>query len=311
MSIAGVASPWVTALEKAGLSCRSPAGEVSLSGPLLTLAQRLDQAFLLMALMIWDAKDERHPATLSARCLQRVNYLDSFPHHAAFPARLNPDDANLDQFRSGLVVGPAGDVALTRLAPVREVLTPAACYHLYAHHEGERLARPLHLTTGNTCFRNEQRYEPLRRQWSFTMREIVCLGTAFEAAQFLEASRAAVDLLLAGIGLEVSWTLATDPFFRPLENPGYLMQRVQPLKHEAIYGGDLAIGSANLHHDHFGAAFAINRDERAVHSACIAFGIERWLFALTDRHGADPESWPDPLHAARQAARIATDISDA
>lgn len=103
--------------------------------------------------MVWDAEDERHPAALSARCLQCVNYLDSFPHHATFPARLNPDDSNLEKFRSGVVVGPDGDVALTRLAPVDAVLTPAACYHLYAHHEGERLARPLHLTTSNTCFR--------------------------------------------------------------------------------------------------------------------------------------------------------------
>lgn len=305
MSIAGVTSPWVTDLEKAGLSCPHP-GEVSLSGPLLRLAQRLDQAFLLMASVIWDARDERHPATLSAQRLQRVNYLDSFPQHATFPARLDADDANFDQFRSGSVIGPGGDVALTRLAPVREILTPAACYHLYANHEGERLERPLYLTTSNTCFRNESHYEPLRRQWSFTMREIVCLGTATEAARFLESSRGVLDLLLGEVGLDVSWAIATDPFFRPLENPRYLMQRVQPLKHEAVYGGDLAIGSANLHYDHFGAAFAISRDERPAHSACIAFGIERWLFALTDRHGADPGPWPDPVRAAEQAVRLAT-----
>jgi hypothetical protein len=297
-------------LEKAGLSCRHP-GEVSLSGPLLNLARGLDRAFLLMASMIWDASDERHPATLSAQCLQRVDYLDSFPQHAMFPARLDPDEANLSRFRSGAVIGPGGDVALTRLAPVREILTPAACYHLYVHHEGEGLDQPLHLTTSSTCFRNEQHYEPLRRQWSFTMREIVCMGTAAEAAQFLERGRAAVDLLLAEVGLEVSWDIATDPFFRPLENPRYLMQRVQPLKHEATYGGDLAIGSANLHYDHFGAAFGISRDGRPAHTACIAFGIERWLFALTDRHGADPESWPDPLRAARHAARLSSGDGDA
>ena len=291
-------------LERIGLSWLHP-GQVSLSGPLLSLAQRLDQAFLLLATSAWHAEDERHPATLSAERLQRVDYLDSFPHHATFPARLDPEEANLDEFRSGPVIGQDGDVALTRLARVREVLTPAACYHLYAHHEGERLDRPLYLTTGNTCFRNERYYEPLRRQWSFTMREIVCLGTAAEAARFLETGRDALDLLLAEIGLEVSWTIATDPFFRPLENPKYLVQRVQPVKHEAVYGDGLAIGSANLHNDHFGAAFGIGRDGRAVHSACIAFGIERWLFAVTDRHGTDPGAWPDPLRAAAQAAHLA------
>jgi hypothetical protein len=310
VSDVGTASPQVTDLEKIGLSWRRT-GEAALSGPLLNLAQRLDQAFLLLATIAWNAQDERHPATLPVERLQRVHYLNSFPHHATFPARLDPDDANLDQFRSGPVVGPDGHVVLTRLAPVREILTPAACYHLYVHHEGERLAAPLYLTTCNTCFRNERNYEPLRRQWSFTMREIVCLGTASEATRFLEASRAALDLLLAEIGLDVTWAIATDPFFRPLENPGYLLQRVHPVKHEAVYGGGLAIGSANLHAGHFGEAFDISRDGRAAHSACIAFGIERWLFALTDRHGTDPGSWPDPLRAAERAARLAAADPDA
>lgn len=303
MSPASLTASRITDLRHIGLSSRQP-GQVSLSGPLLGMAQRIDRAFLLLATTAWDAQDERHPAALPAERLQQVGYLDSFPHHAAFPVRLDPDEANLDQFRSGPVIGPGGQVALSRLAPTREVLTPAACYHLYLQHEGERLDRPLYLTTSNTCFRNEQHYEPLLRQWSFTMREIVCLGTAAEAARFLEAGRAALDVLLAGVGLAVDWTIATDPFFRPLENPRYLMQQIQPVKHEAVYGGDLAIGSANLHHDHFGAGFTIRRGDRAAHSACIAFGIERWLFALTDRHGTDPQSWPDPLRAAEQAAHL-------
>jgi hypothetical protein len=37
------------------------------------------------------------------------------------------------------------------------------------------------------------------------------------------------------------------------------------------------------------------------HSACVAFGIERWLFAIVDRHGLDPSGWPD-LRAAVHGA---------
>jgi hypothetical protein len=75
---------------------------------------------------------------------------------------------------------------------------------------------------------------------------------------------------------------------------------VQPTKHEATYGGDLAIASLNLHHDHFGTAFGITRDGGPAHSACLAFGIERWLFAITQRHGTDPQSWPRPEEAAQK-----------
>ncbi len=292
--------------QRLGLGWRE-SGQASLRGPLLRLAQDLDRAFGRLAAEVWGAQEERHPASLPAERLQRVDYLHSFPHQASFPVRLDPEEENLDRFRSGPMVSGDGRVRLTTLAPVSEVLTPAACYHLYASHEGESLTRPLYLTTANTCFRHEEHYEPLRRQWSFTMREMVCLGTAAETASFLETGRSALDLLLRQLDVEVEWSAATDPFFRPLDNPKYLMQRLQPAKHEAVYGGDIAISSANLHHEHFGAAFSIIRDGRPAHSACLAFGIERWLFAVTGRHGTSPGAWPDPVTAAGQVTRLLTE----
>jgi len=285
------------ALRRLGLYWH-PSGQVGLRGPLLELAEGCDRAFMSLA-AIWRAEEERHPASLPASRLQRVDYLRSFPHQATFPARLDP--AGLTEFLAGQMVGDHGEVALTQLSPVSDILTPAACYHLYSSREGESLDRPSYLTTRNTCFRRETHYEPLRRLWSFTMREIVCLGTKPEAVAFLHRARAAVDEFLCLMDLPVKWLTATDPFFQPQSNPKYLLQRVQPTKHEATYGGDLAIASMNLHHDHFGMAFGLTRAGEPAHSACLAFGIERWLFAITDRHGLDPESWPQPEEAAQKA----------
>jgi hypothetical protein len=273
-------------------------GQVGLVGPLLALADDCDLAFRRIAGR-WHATEERHPPALPARAL--ADYLRSFPQQASFPVSLDGSDDNLGAFVDGPALGAHGAVALTRTAPVTEVLTPAACYHLYAAHQGERLSAPRYLTTRNTCFRREPRYQPLRRQWSFAMREIVCLGTGSETAAFVAAARAAIDRFAALIDLPLDWLPATDPFFRPRSNPDYLLQRIQPTKHEATYRGALAIGSVNLHHDHFGAAFGITRDGAPATSACLAFGIERWLFALTDRHGMDPDGWPDLPAAARQA----------
>jgi seryl-tRNA synthetase len=263
-----------------------PAGRAGFTGPLLTLADDLDRAFRALAAR-WDAAEERHPAALPADLLDRLGYLESFPQQATFPVGLAPVEDDLGHF-----VRPDGSVTLTRPRPVTEVLTPAACYHLYAAHEGETLTAPLYLTTRNTCFRQETRYEPLRRQQSFTMREIVCLGTPGETAEFLAQTRADVDRLARSAGLPVDWMPATDPFFRPRGSPGYLMQRVQPSKHEALYGASLALGSVNLHRAHFGTAFGITRDGVPVSSACVAFGVERWMYAVADRHGLDPANWP-------------------
>lgn len=281
-----------------------PTGHTGLSGPLLALADDCDLAFRLLA-GCWRATEERYPAALPAAAL--VNHLRSFPHQATFPVTLDPAEANLGEFAGGPVVGADGRVSLTRTAPVDSVLTPAACYHVYAGHRGEQLPAALYLTTRNTCFRRESRYQPLQRQWSFSMREVVCLGTPAEAAAFLATAREVVDRFAALVDLPLDWSPATDPFFRPQTNPGYLLQRIEPVKYETTYAGTLALASANLHHDHFGEAFGITRHGVPATTACLAFGIERWLFALTDRHGPEPTGWPDVTAAAATAAQAVAD----
>ncbi|HZP54795.1 hypothetical protein [Actinocrinis sp.] len=294
----------VDALRALGLNWR-PSGQASLHGPLRELAESVDAAFVGLAEALWGAQQEWHPAALTAEGLQRVDYLHSFPHQATFPVRLDPREANLEAFRAGPMVTEDGSVALIALAPTDQVLTPAACHHVYADHEGESLTKARYVTTRNTCFRQEEHYEPLRRQWSFSMREIVCLGSRAEAGAFLSTARLALDQLFKDVDLPVAWLNATDPFFRPPGTPRRRSTRLQPTKYEAVYGGDLPIASVNLHYEHFGAGFGITRGGSYAHSACAAFGIERWLFALTDRHGTDPVNWPDlPAAAVRAAERL-------
>jgi seryl-tRNA synthetase len=283
-----------------GLSWRTD-GRAGLAGPLLRLADDCDRAFLALA-GLWRAQPEQHPATLPVEVLQRTEYLRSFPQQATFPVGLDRDPTNLDAFVGGSIVNERHQVAVTTLAPIREVLTPAACYHVYANRQGTALAAATVVTTRNTCFRREDTYVPLRRLASFTMREIVCLGSRDEVDGFLAAARDAVDEFLRLVDLPVRWLAATDCFFRPESNPKYLMQRIAPVKHEATYGDDLAIASTNQHHDHFGAAFDISRAGTPASTACVAFGIERWLYAVVDRHGPDPTSWPS---LATIAAKVA------
>ena len=270
----------------------APNGQATLSGPLLALADRLDRRFLALAAR-WDAEELRFPTFIGATELERIDWFRSFPHLATFPVSLDAAEANLDRFTGGEPVDGDGCVRLPALAPVRDVLTPAACYHLYAHHRGAAFDRPRWFTTKATCFRREDHYEPLERQWSFAMREIVCMGTAGEAAAFLDEAAALVDEVTTALGLKLRWDLATDPFFRPSRNPQYLMQRIDPTKHELVFDGRLAIASRNLHHDHFGRAFSIGRDGAPVHTACLAFGVERWLAAFVRQFGPDEVGWPE------------------
>ncbi len=260
-------------------------GQSALSGQLLALYRGLDALFA-------DWSDQAHatahhfPSFMPLRELQRLDYLQSFPHLATFPVTLDAERDNLSEF-SQINIDNDAVIELTHTEPVKDILTPAACYHFYIHYQGQRLSSPLHLTTCCTCYRHEQYYRPLQRQWSFNMRELVCIGTEREVEQFLVAQQQRVSMLVERLGIEASWQAATDPFFRPEENPKYLAQKILPIKQELVLENGLAIASVNRHHDHFGRAFDIHRGDKTARSGCVAFGMERWLYALLQRFGTD------------------------
>ncbi len=282
-----------------GVASAGPGAQPALTGALLSLVDALDRRFVAMAAR-WGAVEYRFGPLLDARVVERVDWLRSFPHLATFPVVLDAEEANLEGFAAGEPLDGEGRVTLGRPGPVYEVLAPAACYHLYAHHEGRHLEGAHYLTVRNTCFRREASYAPLERQWAFTMREIVCLGSAADTSAFVAEATDEILRLVAAWGLRATWVHATDPFFRPARDPRSLMQLVDPTKHELQLESGLAVASTNLHHDHFGRAFSITlaggadlgRGVEPARSACVAFGLERWLAAFVSRFGADGP-WPD------------------
>lgn len=286
--------------EVAGLGLRED-GQVCISGPLLAYEQRLDSVFCAWADEA-RAVEHRFPGFIAARHLDRLGYFHSFPHLATFPVALADDEANLESFRSNGRPGGDGVVALSASAPVTHVVTPAACYHLYVAHEGGRFEAPPTWTTRCTCCRRERTYAALERQWTFQMREIVRAGPADDVHRFMEAHAARAIAFAEALELDVRWEGATDPFFRPAENPRYAFQKLDPVKRELVFDGRLAIASINDHRDHFGRAFDIQVGGGTCSTGCVAFGIERWLGALLHTHGPDASQWPSLADAARRGA---------
>jgi hypothetical protein len=264
-------------------------GQMGLSGAPLQLYRELDGVFATWAAQ-QSAVEHQFPPILPARDLETIDYLSSFPHLATFPVTLDRDEANLARFVEKR--GGAEDLKLTGLARVRDVLTPAACYHFYVQYRGRELDAPLHLTTRATCFRQESNFVPLERLWSFSMREIVCIGSLAEVQDFLDRNRRIIDGLVQRLGLPASWMNATDPFFRPAQNPKHLAQRLDPVKSELVFDGRLSLASVNLHRNYFGEAFRIAREGQHAFSGCVAFGIERWIGAIVSAFGPAPERWP-------------------
>lgn len=273
-----------------------------LAGSLLSLYRRLDAAFTRLG-TCEQAPEVMYPTLLGASHLAKLDYFTSFPHMATFACNLDRDPDNLGAFARTAGVDAQGAVALTRTSPVTDVLTPAACYHIYVDLAGRDLPAFRTVTTRATCFRREDHYRPLERQWSFGMREVVGLGGSDEVKAFLERGRARVDRFLAALGLSVAWTPATDPFFDMSRNPKFLAQKLDPVKTEMIHQGRLAIGSINFHRNFFGETFGIRHAGEPVFSGCIAFGLERWIRAVLDVHGPEAAAWPDIEAAAEDAFR--------
>lgn len=266
-------------------------GQSALSGDLLRLYHELDRLFLRWAAS-WRASEYAFPPFIAAAELQKVGYLVSFPHLATFPMTLEPDEKNLQAFSSADPVNARGEIRWSAAAPIRDVLTPAACYHIYPLFQNRGFDRPVYVTTRAACFRRERQYRPLQRQWSFSMRETVCLGTADEVKEFLEAWQRTLDQFFRAVRLPIRWEKATDPFFNPNRNPKYLLQKLEPVKTEMIFNDSLAIGSINFHRNYFGEAFQIERDGKDIFSGCVAFGLERWIFAFLSRFGRNAADWP-------------------
>ena len=270
-------------------------GLVGLRGETAVLRESIEREVAAVAIAL--APERWHvPAALPLDTLARADYFVSFPQWLTVAGHLGAEDDALE--RVARAADPA-DAARAGLVASDVALPPAACYHVYAALSGMRLGRAVTVSTACTCFRHEApSFRPLARDWSFTMREAVCVGSSAEAEAFRRDGETAALALAARLGITVAVVQAEDPFYLPTARGRALLQRVKALKHELIVrptsGPPIAIASFNQHERFFGNAFDIRllSDGFAASSACVAFGVERWLLAFLLTHGPEPRRWP-------------------
>ena len=110
--------------------------------------------------------------------------------------------------------------------------------------------------------------------------------------------RRAVDLCRE-IGLQVTVELANDPFFLDASRAKSVFQHMAEEKYELLFpmphrGDALAASSFNLHRDFFTSVHHTSRvDGTGLESACMGFGLERWVYGFLTQKGLDPKGWPD------------------
>ena len=234
------------------------------------------------------------PPIISRQILEKVHYLDSFPHlcgavYSFFGKELQAQALSQRVHEAQ----PWGDL----LGITDVVLNPAACYPVYPSFtgvvpEGGRLVTML-----NWVYRHEPSPEPTRMQ-SFRVREFVRVGTPDEVVDWRDMWLKRGLELLTSLGLPAKAAVAADPFFGRGGKMLAVNQKDQKLKFEVLIPvisaeDPTAVCSFNFHQDHFSSTFDIRTsDGNVANTACLGFGLERIVMALFKTHGFQPEHWP-------------------
>lgn len=271
-------------------------GVYGLAGVFENVIERFDAYVTRMGA---DANPEviRFPPLLTRHNYQKTDHLDTFPNlMGSVHSFLGDDRAALElAARKG-----AGEDWSSGLPATEVMLTPAACYPLYATATGTLPPEGRLVDLRSFVFRHEPSDDPARLQ-IFRMHEYVRISTPDEALAHRNYWLKRGEEMLREVGLDVQSVVANDPFFGRGGRVMAATQREQELKFELVVPINsaekpTAVASSNYHLDHFGLAFDIRTaDGEIAHSACVGFGLERVALALFRKHGFDPGQWPSAV----------------
>ncbi|HEY3258339.1 MAG TPA: hypothetical protein VGJ64_05745 [Gemmatimonadaceae bacterium] len=277
----------------------SVSGLVGLRGSARSLMERIANA--LAGLAREETEEEWSvPSGISFETLERAQYFASFPQWLTAASHLGSDQIVLERIATSESPALA---AKSEMKNPEAALSPAVCYHTYEALAGRCIASPTLMTAEGLCWRHEgDRLSPLERGWAFRMREIVCIGSDCYVEAFRQRWMTRALEFARSLGLEPEIAVATDPFFAPTARGKAALQRIKALKHELLVRfpdqRTMAIASFNNHERFFGESFGISLvGQTTAASACVAFGIERWLLALLAARGVDgalEASFPEP-----------------
>jgi seryl-tRNA synthetase len=287
-------------------------GQVAMEGIPLALFRYFDRVFEGFG-SPWNAEPLMTPTLIPSRVLARCDYFRSFPQYVTFATHLKEDAEVVGQFRARHQTEDDLDGAvLADMDRPEACLSPAVCYHVYHLYEG-RTVPPLATVYGicGKCFRFESsNLTDLRRLWDFTMREVVFMGGRDEVLAARERSIEMMIEFLRDHRLAGEIRTASDPFFvapDAVSKTYFQLSSDSKFEISLLLPGQerLAAGSHNYHSDFFGRAFKIDVEGGgAMHSVCVAFGLERWVYGFLQQHGDDPAKWPDPVRRAPEFAGL-------
>jgi len=275
-------------------------GHVILRGPAALLLSLVNTKVDRMFADPFKAELELYPSTIACKTLDRCNHFTSFPEHMDFVSHLKQDLDVLNRFSSGCRDhGWSPALHDGQMAEQDFAVSPSCCYHAYEGMEGWQLEPPGRCVTMTlACHRYEgANHHTLSRLRAFTMREVVWVG---HPRYIIESRAKAEDLIIQWAKeweLACTFETANDMFFTQDYAIKASFQRQQQAKKELrlqvpFDNQSISVFSSNFHALTFGKAFNIKVGERNATSGCVAWGLERWVYAIFSQFGLETNRWP-------------------
>lgn len=180
----------------------------------------------------------------------------------------------------------------------------ATCDNIWKSLRGARIDGRQVFTALGTCCRNEpSQYFFLERMRTFRMREVVAAGSPDEISRFRDRAVEFITQLTQDLGLNGYFENANDPFFlagNGATSPEQLdlpeLVKIE-LRLRLYDDKSLACASMNIHGDFFSKSldFKSAAGDAPVWTSCIAFGLERWVWAILIQFGPDHRAWPQRI----------------
>jgi len=278
-------------------------GHVVLRGPAAMLMALVDHKVETLFAQEFGAELQYFPSTIKSDTLHRCHHFTSFPEHMDFVAHLREDLEVLKNFADSCRdKGWSPELHDGTMSLSDFAISPSCCYHAYEAMEGWDLEKPGRCLTATLhCHRYEAaNHSYMSRLRAFTMREVVWVG---QPAFIIENRSRAEKIIIQWAkdwDLSCTFETANDMFFTDDYAVKASFQRQQQAKKELRLdvpseGRSISCFSTNFHSTTFGRAFNITVGGRPATSGCIAWGYERWVFAIFSQFGLDHKLWPAGL----------------
>ena len=244
------------------------------------------------------ASEKLYPVLLPLSDYYKTGYISKTPQYSIFCASVNENLEDLERVDAVVRNKKIKDI----IKEPRFALSPSACFHTYLEYKNKILKDNTIVTFRQNVFRNEGRlnYNEIGRLCDYHVREIVMIGSNDFVSDNRDRIMQKSKEFMSKLQLMGDISLASDSFVIPKMQMYRKIQQIDKSKYEMHLNisqeKTISTASYNLHGKAFTDPFNISvKNCQDTVTACVGFGLQRWVLAFFSQYGIDEDTWPEEV----------------